>query len=90
MPNSGAKRLNKIHISTSRQIPDKFSCVSIVAAARTEAMVLVHQWRTQEFSRERGGEEGGSTNSIEDRGHKEWRSGGGSPLVRGYAQFENE
>jgi hypothetical protein len=25
---------------------------------------------------------GGSKNSIEDRGQREWRSGGGSPLVR--------
>jgi hypothetical protein len=30
---------------------------------------------------------GGSTNSVEDRGHREWGSGGGSPLVRGFAQF---
>jgi hypothetical protein len=28
-----------------------------------------------------GGE--GSTNSVEDRGQREWGSGGGSPLVRG-------
>jgi len=26
---------------------------------------------------------GGSTNSFEDRGQREWGSGGGSPLVRG-------
>ena len=26
---------------------------------------------------------GGSTNSVEDRGHREWGSGGCSPLVRG-------
>ena len=26
---------------------------------------------------------GGSTNSVEDRGEREWGSGGGSPLVRG-------
>jgi hypothetical protein len=25
----------------------------------------------------------GSTNSVEDRGQREWGSGGGSPLVRG-------
>jgi hypothetical protein len=30
---------------------------------------------------------GGSTNSGEDRGHRERGSGGGSPLVRGSAQF---
>ena len=30
----------------------------------------------------RGGE-GGSTNSVEDRGQREQGSGGGSPLVRG-------
>jgi hypothetical protein len=33
---------------------------------------------------------GGSTNSVEDRGQREQGSGGGSPLVRGSAQFENE
>ena len=26
---------------------------------------------------------GGSKNSVEDRGQREWGSGGGSPLVRG-------
>ena len=36
------------------------------------------QWGTQEFC-----SGGGSTNSIEDRGQTERRSGGGSPLVRG-------
>jgi hypothetical protein len=33
---------------------------------------------------------GDSTNSVEDRGKREWGSGGGSPLVRGSAQFANE
>jgi hypothetical protein len=33
---------------------------------------------------------GGSTNSVEDRGQREQGSGGGSPLVRGSAQFANE
>jgi hypothetical protein len=32
---------------------------------------------------------GGSTNSVEDRGQRERGSGGGSPLVRGSAQFAN-
>jgi hypothetical protein len=27
--------------------------------------------------------EGISTNSVEDRGQREWGSGGGSPIVRG-------
>jgi hypothetical protein len=27
--------------------------------------------------------EGASTNSVEDRGQREWGSGGGNPLVRG-------
>jgi hypothetical protein len=40
------------------------------------------QWRTQEFCLG-----GGSTNSVEDRGQKERGSRGGSPLVRGSAQF---
>jgi hypothetical protein len=30
------------------------------------------------------------TNSVEDRGQREWGSGGCSPLVRGSAQFANE
>jgi hypothetical protein len=33
---------------------------------------------------------GGSTNSVEYRGQREQRSGGGSPLVRGSIQFANE
>jgi hypothetical protein len=33
---------------------------------------------------------GGLTNSAEDRGQREWGSGGGSPLVRGSTQFANE
>jgi hypothetical protein len=32
---------------------------------------------------------GGSTNSVENRGQREWGSGGGSPLIRGFAQFAN-
>jgi hypothetical protein len=44
------------------------------------------QWRTQDFFF--GG--AGSTNSVEDRGQREWGSGGGSHLVRGTTQFANE
>jgi hypothetical protein len=33
---------------------------------------------------------GSSTNSVEDRGHRERGSGGGSPLVRCSAQFASE
>jgi hypothetical protein len=33
---------------------------------------------------------GGLTNSAEDRGQREWGSGGSSPLVRGFTQFVNE
>jgi hypothetical protein len=33
---------------------------------------------------------GGSTNSVEDRGQREWESEGSSPLVRGFTQFVNE
>jgi hypothetical protein len=40
------------------------------------------QWRTQFFF------SGVSTNSV-DRGQREQISGGGSPLVRGSAQFAN-
>jgi hypothetical protein len=32
----------------------------------------------------------GSTNSVEDRGQREWGSGGSSPLVSGSTQFANE
>jgi hypothetical protein len=33
---------------------------------------------------------GGSTNSVKDKGQRERGSGGGSPLVRGSAEFANE
>jgi hypothetical protein len=33
---------------------------------------------------------GCSTNSVEDRGQREWGTGGSSPLVRGSTQFANE
>jgi hypothetical protein len=33
---------------------------------------------------------GGSTNSLEDRGQREWGSGGIIPPVRGSIQFANE
>jgi hypothetical protein len=33
---------------------------------------------------------GSSTNLPEDRGQREWGSGGSSPLVRGFIQFVNE
>jgi hypothetical protein len=36
------------------------------------------------------GREGGSTNSVEDRGQRERGSGSGSPIVRDSAQFANE
>jgi hypothetical protein len=54
------------------------------------------QWRTQEFFFGGGGYgrnfffRGGSTNLVEDRGQRERVSEGGSPLVRGSAQFANE
>jgi hypothetical protein len=56
---------------------------------------LPHQWCTQEFFRGLGVVHqeffrGVSTNSVEDRGQRERRSGGGSPLVRVSTQFENE
>jgi hypothetical protein len=31
-----------------------------------------------------------STNAVEDSEQREWGSGGGSPLIRGSAQFANE
>jgi hypothetical protein len=42
------------------------------------------QWRTQDFF----GGGGVSTNSVEGRGNGDL--GGGSPLVRGSTQYENE
>jgi hypothetical protein len=44
------------------------------------------QWRNQNFFRG----EGGSTYSVEETGQRKRESGGGSPLVRGSAQFANE
>jgi len=32
---------------------------------------------------------GGSTNSVEGRGQREWGSGGGSPLIRGSGGTSN-
>jgi hypothetical protein len=49
-------------------------------------MFAVPQWCTQDFFFLA---EGGSTNSVEDRGQIEWGSGGSIPLVRGSAQFAN-
>jgi hypothetical protein len=37
-----------------------------------------------------GGGGGGPTNSVENRGQRDRRSGDGSSLVRGYTQFANE
>jgi hypothetical protein len=53
------------------------------------------QWYTQEFFFQGGFIPGiffmgGSMNSVEDRGQRKQGSGGGSPLVRGFTQFENE
>jgi hypothetical protein len=50
------------------------------------------QWCTQEFGSGGGFNfvRGGSTNSVEDRGQREWGSGGGNPQTRGSAQFANE
>jgi hypothetical protein len=33
---------------------------------------------------------GDSTNSVEDRGQREWETVGGSHLISGYTQFANE
>jgi hypothetical protein len=43
------------------------------------------QWRTKEFFVVLS-----STNSVEDRGKREWGSGGGNPLAGGSAHFSNE
>ena len=45
---------------------------------RSAADDNLNQWHTKEFCLG-----GGSTNSVEDRGQREWGSGGSSPLVRG-------
>jgi hypothetical protein len=45
------------------------------------------QWRTKEFFQEGSGV---STNLVEDRGLREWGSGGGSPLFGGFTQFAKE
>jgi hypothetical protein len=51
-------------------------------------IMLISSGVARNFVRERGG--GGiSTNSVENRGQREWGSGGGSPLVRGYGVSYN-
>jgi hypothetical protein len=45
---------------------------------------VCRQWGIQELFR------GFPPNSVEDRGQREEGSGGGSPLVRGSAQFANK
>jgi hypothetical protein len=63
-----------------------FNSVLIALAAMFE-YGGIRQWRSQEFFSWGGG---GSTNSGEDRGQKEWGSGGDSPLGGDYTQFANE
>ena len=46
----------------------------------TTDTIIPNQWRTQEFC---SGGGGCSTKSVENRGQREWGSGGDSPLVRG-------
>jgi hypothetical protein len=59
-------------------------------------ITITNQWRIQEFfsegifARNFLGGGGGSKNSVDDRGRRERRSGGCSPLVRGSTQFANE
>jgi hypothetical protein len=52
------------------------------------------QWRTQEFFRGVVTSGiffgGGSTNSVEDKGQREWGCGDGSPLGRVSTRFSNE
>ena len=50
-----------------------------VCTAYVKATVIVISGVPRNFV----GEGGGSTNSVEDRGQREWGSGGSSPLVRG-------
>jgi hypothetical protein len=45
--------------------------------------IIYMQWPTQDFF-----QEGGSANSVEDRGQRERVSGGVSPLVKGSAQLQ--
>jgi hypothetical protein len=52
---------------------------SVTTIHRKASMLFTfYQWRAQEFF-----SEGGSKNSVEDRGQRERGSGGGNPLVRG-------
>jgi hypothetical protein len=65
----------------------EYSCVydgEILHWEEIQDLYFLSQWRTQEFCL------GGSTYSVEDRGQRERGSRGGSPLVRGSAQFANE
>ena len=53
-------------------------CLYIEIGSATPCRFHTDQWRTKGFC-----SEGGSTNSVEDRGQRERGSGGGRPLVRG-------
>jgi hypothetical protein len=67
---------------------DNIHCVGSWVAPRPGLNVLEKRrlccpkYQTSGIHRNLGG--GASTNSVEDRGQREWGSGGGSPLVRGF------
>jgi hypothetical protein len=61
-----------------------FALCSIFTIWPPGNMLFLEQRRTRNFFGE------GSTNSVEDRGQREWGSGGGIPLVMGSTQFANE
>jgi hypothetical protein len=57
-----------------------------IKAAHFSGTLITHlQWHTQDFFFL-----GGVNKSVEDRGPREWGSGGSSPLVWGSTQFANE
>ena len=45
--------------------------------------LVCRQWRTHEFCSRGAGEEGGVRHAQLRKEDREWRSGGGSPLLRG-------
>jgi hypothetical protein len=82
-PSSFAQYTSHLILATKDWYALQFLIYQYKRYAFHTALVLhPTQWRTQEFC-----SEGGSTNSVEDRGQREWGSGGNSPLVRGSAQF---
>jgi hypothetical protein len=82
-----------IHTAAEALKYGRTACTANDVVAESSMRLNPEQWRTQDFFRgglRQGFFTGGSTNSVEDRGKREWGSRGVSPLLRGSTQFPNE